>query len=88
MSLIGAAGKCGISTSNLVDLLNGRGSVPVAASLHVTTTSLQTFINGGNSLALAAEMGITSASLQELRTKLGPQGAAGLIIGLMWARAR
>lgn len=83
MSLIGLAGKCGVTGSSLQDLVNGNVSVGISGKLGVTSSSIQTFVNGGTSIGLASKMEITSSSLQELRNQIGEQGAIGLIIGLL-----
>jgi hypothetical protein len=83
MSLIGIAGKCGVTSSSLQDLINGNVRVGVAGKIGTTTSSLQTFVNGGTSIGLAGKIGITSSSLQELRNLIGKEGAIGLIIGMM-----
>ena len=83
MSLIGIAGKCGITTSSLTDLIKGNVRVGVAGKIGVTTSSLQTFVDGGTCIGLASKMGITSSTLQELRNTIGKEGAIGLIICLM-----
>lgn len=83
MSLIGIAGKCGVTTSTLQDLISGNVRVGVSGKLGVTSSSLQTFVDGGTSIGLASKLGITSSSLQELRNLIGQQGAIGLIIGML-----
>lgn len=86
MSLIGLAGKCGVTTNTLVNLINGEVGVGVSGKLNTTSSSLQTFVNGGTSIGLAGEIGITSNTLQELRQSIGRDGAIGLLIGLMASR--
>lgn len=83
MSLIGIAGKCGIMSSSLQDLINGKVGISVAGKIGVLSSSLQEFVDGGTSIGLAGKIGITSSSLQELRNLIGKEGAIGLIIGMM-----
>jgi hypothetical protein len=86
MSLIGVAGKCGVMTTSLEQLMAGSVSIGVGARLGVMTSSLQEFVNGGTSIGLAMLMGTTSANLQILRRSIGKEGAIGLLIGLMAAK--
>lgn len=83
MSLIALAGRCGVTSRNLQDLINGVVSVGVAGRVGVVSSSLQEFVNGGTSVGLAGKLGMTSANLQLLRNQIGQEGAVGLIIGLM-----
>jgi hypothetical protein len=83
MSLVGIAGRCGIMTSSLQELIAGHVGIGAAGKLGVLSSSLQTFVDGGTSLGLAGKMGITSSTLQELRNDIGKDGAIGLLIGLL-----
>lgn len=83
--MLGLAQKCGVLTSSLEDLINGKVTIGVGGQLGVLSSSLQQFVDGGTSLGLAQHLGIMSTNLQELRNKLGEDGAKGFLIGLMIA---
>jgi len=83
--MLGLATKCGVLTSSLEDLINGKVGIGVASKLGVVSSSLQQFVDGGTSLGLASHLGIMSSNLQELRNKLGEDGVKGFLIGLMIA---
>ena len=86
MSLSGLAGVCGVSSTSLEELTKGRAGPGPAGQIGVSSTSLQSFINGQTSPGFAGELGISSTTLQELRLKIGKEGAAGFIIGVMAGR--
>lgn len=83
MALTHLATQCGVSTTQLQQLLKGKVSASISTKLGVPASALQVFINGKNSTHLASKLGITSSALKELRKNLDTQGAVGFLLGLI-----
>lgn len=82
MLLVGTARQMGVTVAGLGDLIAGSAGVGVARRLGTTTRALQDFIDGDRSIGLAVRIGVTAQGLEELRSRIGQQGAIGLLIGL------
>jgi hypothetical protein len=86
MASIALAARCGITSSALQDLINGRVPIGLTAKIPSTSQSLQDFVDGRTSIALAGVLGMTSSDLQQVRNAIGKQGAIGLLIGIASGR--
>ncbi len=86
MASITLASRCGLTSSALQELINGRVPIGITGKIPATTSTLQEFVNGGTSIALASLLGMTSSDLQQTRNAIGKQGAIGLLIGMASSR--
>lgn len=84
MSLMDIALRTGVPLVDIEDLVRGTVRETVAARLGVPMLPLEEFIRHGQSNSkVAHRMGMSMASAEELARSLGPEGAIGLVLGLL-----
>jgi hypothetical protein len=65
-------------------LLSGKASANVANRLAVTMADIEDFIRGSASATMTHRLGLNAISAaEELARAAGPQGAIGIMIGLL-----
>ena len=79
------AARANLTVAQLDDLIRGSVHANVAAKLRLTIADVESFITGHPSAAVAGRLSVgTVAATAALAHALGPQGAAGLIVGLLF----
>ena len=86
MSLSSVASSIGVAQSELEKLLAGQASYGIAKKLGVTRMDLQRFITGEVSMSMAYALGMLPPQAQELRDRMEPEGAVGIIVGSLCRR--
>src|SRR5262245_4363872 len=84
MSLMEIALRTGVPLADLEDLVRGTVPSSVAERLGVPMLATEELIlHGQASSKMAHRLGMSMAAAEELRRSLGPEGAIGLVLGLL-----
>jgi hypothetical protein len=84
MNHIEIANLGGVNLADMDWLLSGKASSNVANRLGVTMADIEDFIRGSASATMTHRLGLDAISAaEELARAAGPQGAIGIIIGLL-----
>lgn len=86
MSLVGVQKKAGLPMQSLEKLLSGEASPALANGVSTSMGQVQAFLDGEVRPGVASAIGIPLTQAQEFRDRLGPQGARGFLLGLVWTR--
>jgi hypothetical protein len=87
MQHIEIANRAGVYLDDMDCLLRGQCNANVANQLGVTMADVEDFIRGSASRNMATRLGFQAISAaDELARCAGPQGAVGVIIGLLLER--
>lgn len=86
MSLVGAKNRAGLPANSLEELLAGKASVPLSQGVGAAHNLVQDFLDGDVKPGMASALYLPLAQAQELRDRLGPEGARGFLLGLLWGR--
>jgi len=84
MSLMDIALRTGVPLVDIEELVRGNAQVRVAERFGVPLLALEEFIRHGQaSSKMAQRLGMSMAAAEELARSLGPEGAIGLVLGLL-----
>ena len=78
------ASLIGVPLGDLDHLVNGRCTARIAKRLGVTVGDVEDFIGGSPSEAMKTRLGLSTISgAEELARVTGPEGAIGIIFGIL-----
>jgi len=84
MSLLDIALRTGVPLVDIEELVRGNAPGSVAERLGVPLLALEEFIRHGQAGSkMAQRLSMSMAAAEELAQSLGPQGAIGLLLGLL-----
>jgi hypothetical protein len=87
MNLMEIALRTGVPVADIELLISGHASPSVANRLGVPILGLEDFIaHGFASANVAHRLGTSMSAAEELARAVGPQGAIGLVLGLLLSR--
>jgi len=87
MQHIEIASRTGVPLAHIESLLRGSATGAIASKLGVSMMAVENFVRGSATADMANRLGMSMSAAEELARTGGPNGVAGILIGLLLVAA-